>query len=75
MRIMDHHFYLLLVELFVVFLVETKQVQNAQYLSQDVTNSTVQSFDTDFIKPSSLQGKQRKLSLHVPKCKHQKISR
>ena len=46
---MDHHIYLLLVELFVVFLVETKQVQNQQYLSQDVTNSTVQSFDTDLL--------------------------
>lgn len=64
-----------LVELFLILLVETKQLQNKQYLSQDVTNSTVQGFDRDFIKPSSLQGKHRKSSFHVPKCKHQKISR
>ena len=67
--------FLLLVKLFVILLVESKQVQNKQYLSQHVTNSTVQNFDRDFIKPSSLQGKHPKLSLHVPKCKHQKISR
>ena len=64
-----------LVELVLILLVETKQLQNKQYISQDVTNSTVQGFDRDLIKPSSLQGKHRKSSFHVPKCKHQKISR
>ena len=72
--------WLLLIKTFflILFVEVTQQLQTEQYSRQhDALNDSVHTthLEGTFLKPSRLEGKQRKLGFDGPKCKYQKISR
>ena len=75
-----HICWLLLIKTFflILFVEATQQLQTEQYYhQQDSLNESIYAtpLKSTFLKPSRLEGKQRKLGFDGPKCKYQKISR